>query len=97
MPVAHDPVLGAHVRGGAALSRFGDLRPPSGSTGPGINLKRTPSTGCATPVGSKKPRRMSTADMPRVVNMFDDMPDHARAPADEVMAHPTCQLPLPVG
>jgi hypothetical protein len=40
---------------------------------------------------------MSTADMPRAVNLFDEMPDHAGAPTDVVMAHRTCQLPLPVG
>jgi hypothetical protein len=95
--VVHAPALGAHGRGGVALSRFGDLRSPSGSAGPGIDLNRTPSIGCGTPAGSKKPRRMSTADMPRAVKLFDEMPGHAGAPADEVMAHPTCQLPLPVG
>jgi hypothetical protein len=41
-PVAHAPTMGAHGRGGVPLSRFGDFRPPSASTGPGINLKRTP-------------------------------------------------------
>jgi hypothetical protein len=92
--VTHAPALGAHDRGGVALSRFGDLRPPLGSAGPGIDFNRTPSIGCGTPAGSKKPLRMS---MPRAVNLFDEMPDHAGAPTDEVMAHPSCQLPLPVG
>jgi hypothetical protein len=92
MPVAHAPALGAHGRGGVPLSRFGDLRPPSGSAGPGIDLNRTPSTGCGTPAGLKNPRRMSTADMPRAVNLFNEMP----APTNEVMAHPSCQLALSV-
>jgi hypothetical protein len=35
--------------------------------------------------------------MPREVNLFDDMPEHARAPTEEVMAHPTCQLSLLAG
>jgi hypothetical protein len=48
-PVAHASALGAHGRGGAALSRFGDLHPTSGSVGPGIDLNRTPLIGCATP------------------------------------------------
>jgi hypothetical protein len=95
--VVHAPALGTHGRGGASLSRFGDLRPTLGSAGPDINLNRTPSTGCATPAGSKKLHRISTADMPRAVNLFDDMPEHAQAPTDEVMAHLTCQLSLPVG
>jgi hypothetical protein len=90
--VVHAPALGARGRGGVPLSRFGDLQPPSGSPGPGIDLNRTPSTGCGTPAGLKKPRRMSTADMPRVVNLFDEM----AAPTDEVMAHSSCQLALSV-
>jgi hypothetical protein len=48
-PAAHAPALGAHGRGGVPLSRFGDFRPPSASTEPGIDLNRTPSTGCGTP------------------------------------------------
>jgi hypothetical protein len=44
-PVAHAPALGAHGRGGIALSLFGDLCPPSGSAGPSINVNRTLSTG----------------------------------------------------
>jgi hypothetical protein len=36
---------------------------------------------------------MSTADMPRAVNLFDKMPEHT----EEVMAHPSSQLALPVG
>jgi hypothetical protein len=35
---------------------------------------------------------MSTADMPRELNLFDEMP----VTDDEVMAHPSCQLALPV-
>jgi hypothetical protein len=35
---------------------------------------------------------MSTVDMPKAVNLFDKMP----VPDDEVMAHPSCQLALPV-
>jgi hypothetical protein len=96
-PVAHALALGAHGRGGTSLSRFGNLNPMSGSAGSCIDLNRTPSTGCTTSTVSKKPRRISTVNMPRVVNLFDDMPEHARAPTDEVMAHPTCQLSLPVG
>jgi hypothetical protein len=71
-PVAHALALGAHGQCGASLSRFGDLRPMPGLAGPGIDLNRTPSTGCATPAGSKKPHRIST------VNLFDDMPEHRR-------------------
>jgi hypothetical protein len=74
--------------GGVPLSRFGDLRPPSGSPGLGIDLNRTPSTGCGTPAALKKPRRMCTANMTWAVNLFDEM----SAPTDEVMAHPSCQL-----
>jgi hypothetical protein len=92
MPIAHAPAQGAHGRGGVPLSRFGDLCPPSGSAGLGIDLNRTTSIGCGTPIGLKKPHRMSTADMPRAVNLFDEMP----APTKEVMAHPSCQLALPV-
>jgi hypothetical protein len=33
---------------------------------------------------------MSTADMPRAVNLFDEMPTLD----NEVMAHPSCQLAL---
>jgi hypothetical protein len=95
-PIAHAPALGAHGRGGVALSRFGDLRPPSGSAGPDIDLNRTPLTGCNTPAGLKKPHRMSTANKPRAVNLFDEMLGHARVPTDEVMAHPSCKFPLPV-
>jgi hypothetical protein len=65
---------------------------PSGLARPDIDLNRTPSTGCGTPAGLKKPRRMSTTDMPRAVNLFDEM----TAPTEEVMAHPFCQLALPV-
>jgi hypothetical protein len=90
-PVAHAPALGAHGRGGVPLSRFGDLRPPSGFPRLGIDLNRTPSTGCGILVGLKKPRRMCTADMPRAVNLFYEM----SAPTEEVMAHPSCQLALP--
>jgi hypothetical protein len=43
--VTHAPALGAHGEGAAALSRFGILRPPSGSTWLGINLNRTSSIG----------------------------------------------------
>jgi hypothetical protein len=89
-PIVHAPAPGAHDRGGVTLSRFGDLRPLSGSAGPDIDLNRTPLTGCDTPAGSKKPHRMPTADKPRAVNLFDEMPGHARAPTDEVMAHPSC-------
>jgi hypothetical protein len=64
---------------------------------PAIDLNRTPSTGDTTPVGAKKPRRISTIDVPRTINLFDDMPEQARAPTKEVMAHPTCQLSLLVG
>jgi hypothetical protein len=39
-----------------------------------------------------KPHHMSIADMPKAVNLLDEMP----APDDEVMAHPSCQLALPV-
>jgi hypothetical protein len=45
----------------------------------------------------KKPRRISTADMPRAVKLFDNMPEQALVPTEEVIAHPTCQLSLPVG
>jgi hypothetical protein len=96
-PIAHAPALGAHGRGGATLSHFGDLRPSPGSTGSSTDLNRTPLTGCATPTNLKKPCCVSTADMPSAVNLFDDMPDHTRVPTDMVMTHPTCQLPLPVG
>jgi hypothetical protein len=92
MPVLHVPALDAHGRGGVLLSRFGDLQPPSGSAGLGIDLNHTPSTGCGTLAGLKKAHRMSTADMPRAVNLFDEM----LAPTEEVMAHPSCQLALPV-
>jgi hypothetical protein len=58
-----------------ALSRFGDLRPTlSGSAGPAIDLNR-PSIGDTTPAGAKKPHCISSADIPRVVNLFDDMPE----------------------
>jgi hypothetical protein len=93
--VAHAPTLGAHNQTGATLSRFGDLRPMSlGSAGPAIDLNRTLSTGDTTLSGAKKPRRNSTASMPRAVNLFDDMPEQAGAPNEEVMTHPTCQLSL---
>jgi hypothetical protein len=96
--VVHAPALGAHGRMGAVLFQFGDLRPmSSGSAGPCIDLNRTPPTGDTTPASAQKPRRISTTDMPRAVNLFDDMPEQARAPTEEVMAHPTCQLSLPVG
>jgi hypothetical protein len=88
--VAHAPTLGTHGQGGVPLSRFGDFRPLSALIGPVIDLNRTPSTGCDTPAGLKKPRRMSTADMPRAVNLFDEMPTLD----NEVMAHPSCQLAL---
>jgi hypothetical protein len=91
-PIVHAPALGPHGRGGVPISRFGDFRPPSASIGPGIDLNRTPSTRCGTPAGLKKPHRMSTANMPRAVNLLDEMP----VPDDEVMAHPTCQLALSV-
>jgi hypothetical protein len=68
-PVAHAPTLGALVWGGVAFSWFGDLHLPSGSAGPDIDLNRTPSIGCTTPAGLKKPRCMSTADMPRTVKV----------------------------
>jgi hypothetical protein len=96
-PVVHAPTLGACCQGGAMLSRFGNLRPMSGSAGPGIDHNRTPSTRCATPAGTKKPCHISTADMPPAVNLFNDMPEPAQAPTNEVMGHPTCQLSLPVG
>jgi hypothetical protein len=91
-PVVHAPALGTHGRGDVLLSRFGDLGPPSVSPGPGLDLNRTPSIGCGTPAGLKKPCRMCNVDMPRVVNLFDEMP----APTEEVMAHLSCQLALPV-
>jgi hypothetical protein len=69
------PSLGAHGRMSVALSRFGDLRPTSsGSAGPAIDLNRA-STGDTTWVGMKKPHRISSADIPRAVNLFDDMPE----------------------
>jgi hypothetical protein len=88
--VAHAPAMGAHGQGGVPLSRFGDFRPLSALIGPVIDLNRTPSIGCGTPAGLKKPRRMSTADMPRAVNLFDEMPTLD----NEVMAYPSCQLAL---
>jgi hypothetical protein len=91
--VAHAPALGAHDQGGIPLSRFGDFRPPSVSIGPDIDLKRTPSIGCGTPTGLKKPCCMSTADMPRAVNLFSKMP----APDDEVMAHPSFSIGIAGG
>jgi hypothetical protein len=46
----------------------------SGSAGLAIDLNR-PSIGDTTPAGAKKPHCISSADIPRVVNLFDDMPE----------------------
>jgi hypothetical protein len=97
MPVTHALALGAHGQTGVALSRVGDHRSTSGSAGHAIDLNRAPLTGGTTPTVSKKPCHISTADMPRTVNPVNDMPEHARAPTEEVMTHRTCQLSLSVG
>jgi hypothetical protein len=97
-PVTHAPSLGAHARTGGTLSWLGDLRPTSsGLAGLAIDLNRTSSIGDTTPTCMKKPRRISTAGMPRAVKLFDNMTEQALVPTEEVIAHPTYQLSLPVG
>jgi hypothetical protein len=83
---------------GGALSWFRDLHPTlSGSAGLAIDLNRTTSTGHTTPTCAKKPHCISIANMTTAVNLFDDMPEQALAPTEDVMAHPTCQFSLSVG
>jgi hypothetical protein len=98
MPVSHAPTLGAHTRMGGVLSRFCDLHPTlPGSAGPAIDLNRTTTTRHTTPACAKKPHCISTANMTTAVNLFEDMPEQAPAPIEDVMAHPTCQFSLSVG
>jgi hypothetical protein len=98
MPSPHAPLLDAHARNGGTLSRLSELRPTSSeSAWPVVDLNRTPSTGDTTPACAKKPRHITITDMPRAVNLFDEMHEEALVPTDEVMPFPLvnchCRLP----
>jgi hypothetical protein len=74
-PGAHTPSLGAHARSGGTLFRLGVLwHTSSESVGPASNLNRTPSTCDTIPACAKKPPCISPANMPRAVNLYDEMP-----------------------
>jgi hypothetical protein len=86
-PGAHAPSVGAHARTGGVLSRLGELRLTSSEvTGPAINLNGKSSIGDTTPTCTKKPHCISPADMPRVVNLFDEMPEQVPVPTGGVMS-----------